>query len=203
MQDEIGDLIGDTFGEILSGFVDDLGFRGVRWGYQLVRFAVNAGRGDRQDSGQNGPEQILNGLVQTGKFEEAKKYIRTLSLPYSTENDVLRQIERVEGELQRACESEATVNRLLLQGKADEAIHFVEGLGLPYDRERHAVEAIRTVERQVEERRRETEERQRQIEQWNDHLNGLLRNGELRQAKKYVKSLPIAKDAKKAILAQL
>ena len=104
---------------------------------------------------------------------------------------------------------------LLQEGKIDEAIRFVdspsidlsfwrgaallkkgETIGLWYWEKDRIITGLREMARQQEARRR-------QAEVWVRELSQLLNEKKYRKARKYVESLPIEKQAKENILAQL
>ncbi len=190
----MSDEIVDALGELLFGFADELAVGGLKLGFMAAKVAYNAMHDSRS------PEEVLNQLISTGQFDEAEKYVHGLDLAYSSKTDVLNQIAEIQRNyklrMAHVREWNEKLNSLLNQGKDQEAIRFVESLDLPGDKKSGIISSIRDAARKRDERNREAEK-------WMQKLASLVSQGKVRQAKKYVKSLPVDSSTKKAILSKL
>jgi type I site-specific restriction-modification system R (restriction) subunit len=199
MNDDLLDLAGE-----LLGFADDL----IPVGGKLLKLGFSVYRGGHQASSApswvdkiSKEEAFLNGCIQTGRFDLAVRHVESMDgLPDFAKFEMVSRIhelqQKLEPEIRRLREWNDRLRQLLNQGRTDEAVRFVESLDLPWEKKREVVDSIHKAVQKAEEKRR-------QAETWERDINDLLHQRKFRQARKYVKTLPVPEKAKEAVLAQI
>jgi hypothetical protein len=103
-------------------------------------------------------QALLNGLIQEGRYADAKALVRSLGLPYQAEEEALRSIDRAQEYAAHAEEWNRKVNDLLRQGDVQGAVRFVQSLDLPAAARDAAIAQIRKVAKNREAQARKAQE---------------------------------------------
>lgn len=149
----------------------------------------------------------LNSLLHQGDFDGAVRFVRSLDLPWKKKDEIIARIDEIrqterqywEGRAEAQKWSDDPNARLrrgdyrLRRGDYNGAARFVRSSDLPRDEKDKLVSRINEDEQRYLKQHRQTEE-------WYNEVVYLLNVRKEREARKYIRSLPIDKDAQEALL---
>lgn len=144
----------------------------------------------------NAVTERLNELVRSEQFDEAQELVRRLGLPRGDEAAAIHEIDEIRDRLATIRRWNNHLSALLRQAEFEGAVRFVQSLNLPQKNKDEVVRRVRELERNYG----ETIIR---MQQWNEHFNSLLRQGDFDGAVRFIQSLDLPWRKKDEIIGRI